>query len=234
MTTTAIADDTCVVECRRNPTVGRMTIVTIVAARKVRWVLTCCDSAVMAGGAGANDLGMIYRHRWLKERCVMAIFADVASQYVILILPCRIGSIVTTNAVARNVQVIECRWNPAIGRMTVVAGVTACDVRRVLACCRCAVVTGRARTNYLCVIYPIGGREHHRVMAVVASIASRYMVEVFTNRIRTIVTAEAITRDIGVVKVCRYPGCRRMAIITGITTGNVRWIFSCRNCAVMA
>ena len=142
VTTTAIAGNTRVIESRWNPTIGRMTIVTIIAARKVRWMLTCCDSAVMTRRAGANDLGMIDHHCWLKERCAMAIFADIAGQYVILILPCRVGAIVTTNAVARNVQVIERRWNPAIGRMTVVASVATRDMRRVLACCRCAVMTG--------------------------------------------------------------------------------------------
>ena len=53
----------------------------------------------------------------------------------------RIGSIVATKAIVRNIGVIEIRRNPASRRVTVVAGVAAGDVSLILAGSDCAVVT---------------------------------------------------------------------------------------------
>jgi hypothetical protein len=39
-------------------------------------------------------------------------------------------------------------------------------------------------------------------MAVLADIGRRYMIEIFANRIRAIVAAEATTRDIGMIDIC--------------------------------
>ena len=63
----------------------------------------------------------------------MAIFTDIARQYVILILADRICPVVTANAIGGVVGMIEGCRHPTVGRMTGIAIVAACDMRRILA-----------------------------------------------------------------------------------------------------
>lgn len=63
----------------------------------------------------------------------MAVFTDVGRQDMRRVLAGCIGTVVTADAVVRDVHVVEVRGKPCDGRMTVVAVVTAGDMRRVLA-----------------------------------------------------------------------------------------------------
>ena len=117
VTANAIADDIRVIKIRRQPRHGRVAIIAVVSAGNMRWVLACRDGAVMTGSASTDNLRVIDYHNRLKERCTVAIFTDVAGQYVILIFPNRVRTIVTTNAIARVVRMIKgCRY-PAVGCM---------------------------------------------------------------------------------------------------------------------
>lgn len=55
----------------------------------------------------------------------MTVFTDIACLYVAQVLSSSIDAIVTTRAVAGDVQVIKIRWSPGVGRMTVVTRITA-------------------------------------------------------------------------------------------------------------
>ena len=57
------------------------------------------------------------------------------------ILADRIDAVVAVNAIATNTNVIKVRWQPADGRVTVVTGLAAGDVGRVLTGCCHAIVT---------------------------------------------------------------------------------------------
>ena len=70
----------------------------------------------------------------------MAVLAQIAGRNVIGVFADRIGSIVATKTIVRNIGVIEIRGNPASRRMTVVTGVAAGDVALILAGRDCAVV----------------------------------------------------------------------------------------------
>ena len=59
------------------------------------------------------------------------------------------------------------------------------------------------------------------------------MTAVFAGRFRAVVTADAITRDIGVIEIRRYPGHRRVAIVAIVTAGNVGRVFAGRNGAIV-
>ena len=65
----------------------------------------------------------------------------------------------TTNTTACNTGVIKRRRNPAIGCMAVVAIVSARNMRRILAGGDRTVMAGRARADYVGMIYPISGRK---------------------------------------------------------------------------
>lgn len=81
----------------------------------------------------------VYRR---KQHIIMAVLADICGRDVRRRFANRIGTVVTTDTIAGDVVVIEIRGNPAIRRVAIVAGVTAGDVCRVLACGYRAVVTG--------------------------------------------------------------------------------------------
>ena len=102
---------------------------------------------------------MVNRHRRQESSDTMTVFAYVTGPDVILVLADRVSPVVTTNAVAGHVGMIEgCRY-PAIRRMTVIAGVAAGDVALVFAGCDCAVVTRRTSTDDLGVIHCVGRSE---------------------------------------------------------------------------
>ena len=233
VTTGAIAGDIGVIECRRNPAGGRMTIIAGIAACQVRRVLADRNSIVVAGLAGTNDLGVIHRHGRLKQRGAVAIFTNVGGQYVIQIFPDRIRSIVTTDAIARDIGVIERCRNPAVGRMTIVASVAARNVRRILAQRDGAVMAGRTGTDYVCVIHPIGRRKKYGVMAILAKIIGQNVIDILANGIRSVVTAEAIAREIGVIDVRGYPGHRYVTIVASIATGDMCRILACRDSSIV-
>ncbi len=229
----AIAGDIRMIKIRRQPRHGRVAIIAVVAAGNMRWMLACRDGAVMTGCASTDDLRVIDYHNRLKERCTVAIFTDVAGQYVILILPNRVRTIVTTNTIARVIRMIEGCWYPGVGRMAGIAVVAARDMSRVFANRDRIIVTGRAGTDHLCVIHPIGRCKQDGIVAILTYVAGQYVIQIFANRIHAIVTIEAITRNGGVVEVGRQPGHRRMTGIAIVATGNVCRIFTACNGAVM-
>ena len=51
----------------------------------------------------------------------------------------------------------------------------------------------------------IGRCEQHGIVAVLANIAGRYMIDALANRIGSIVATEAIARNIGMIEIRRYP-----------------------------
>lgn len=85
-----------------------------------------------------NDIGR--RERYV----VVTILTDVGRVDMRGVFACGIRAVVAADAIVRDVHVIEVRRNPCIGRVAVVAIVTARDMRRMLARCCGAVVTGRA------------------------------------------------------------------------------------------
>lgn len=233
VTANAIAGDIRVIKIRRQPRYGRVAVIAVVPAGNMRWMLACRDGAVMTRCTSTDNLRVINYHNRLKERCTVAIFTDIAGQYVILIFPNRVRTIVTTNTIARVIRMIEGCWYPAVGCMAGIAVVAARDMGRVFADRDRIIVTGRAAADHLCVIHPIGRCKQDGIVAILTYVAGQYVIRIFANRIRAIVTSEAITRDVGVVEVCRQPGHRRMTGIAVVATGNVCRVFAACNVAVM-
>lgn len=76
---------------------------------------------------------MIYRIYRRPYIGVVAVFANVAGLDVGRVLALRLCTVMAAEAVSHNVYMVEVCWNPASRCMTIIAGVTAGYVRRILA-----------------------------------------------------------------------------------------------------
>ena len=119
-----------------------MTVVACVAAGYVSQVFARRNDPIMTTAASADDLGVIDGHHRGKDIGGMAVFTDIRRSNMPAILANRFRTVVTTNAVAGNIQVIEIRRQPTHGAMTVIAGIAARDMCQVFAEGNDAVVAG--------------------------------------------------------------------------------------------
>ncbi len=232
--TEAIVGDVDVIEVRRNPRDGRVAVVAVVAARDVRRVLARCCSSIVAGAAGTDNLCVV--HLVSRHEChvVVTVLADVGGLDMCRVLARGINAVVTAEAVVDNTRVIEIGRYPCRGRMTIIAVVTAIDMRWVLAFCNRAVVTGIAGANNLQVVDPVCRNEENVVVAVLAQICRLNMHRAFSDRIRAVVTTEAVTRDIDMIEIRRNPANGRMAVIAGVATSDMCRILAFGDRAVVA
>lgn len=123
---------------------------------------------------------------------------------------------------------------PGVGVMAQTTVLHGVEVPGVLSRRNRAVVAGRTGTEYLVVIngrYRLPGI---RAMAVFADIRRLHVQWAFTGRIGSVVTAEAVVDNIGVVEIGRDPGNRRVAIVAVVATRYVRGVFPCGRYAIVA
>jgi len=90
-----IAGDTYVIEIRGQPTDCRMTVVTIVTACDMRWMLACCRSAIVARATSTQNLRMVDGIGRRKYVCVVTILTNVACLYMRRTLADGINTVVT-------------------------------------------------------------------------------------------------------------------------------------------
>ena len=99
---------------------------------------------------------MIHGVDWRPDNIIVAVSADVRCQDMVLALARRVDAVVATDAVVKDVRVIESGWYPGGRRVAVVTVVAAVDMCRVLARGNGTVVTGHAGSDHLEVIHEIG------------------------------------------------------------------------------
>jgi len=234
MTADAIARDIEMVEVRREPAIACMTVITSITTGNVCWMFARCDGAIVAGRADADDLGMVYRISRREKHAVMAVLADIAGLEMRRILANGIGAVVTAEAIASDIDVVEVCRDPAIGRVALVAGIPAAYMRRVLARGNRAIVAGRAGADYLVMLDPVRRRKDHVVMAVLANIGGLNVQRTLADRIGTVMTAETIRHDICVLESRRNPAIGCMTVVTIVAATDVRRVLARGNRAVMA
>lgn len=110
--------------------------------------------------------------------------------------------------------------------MTVIAVVAACNMRRVLASCGTAIVTGAAAAHYVGVVNGQHGLPNRCVVAVLADIRCLNMCRTFAGGIGAVVAAEAAADNVRVVEYSGHPSRRVMTIVTLITGNNMARRFS--------
>lgn len=148
----AVARDVHVIEIGRDPRRRRMTVVAGIAARNMIGRLAGRRGSIVAGRACSQYLRMVHSVGRYPQDVVMAILTHVGRGDMRWRFAARIRPVVACYAVAEDICVIEISRDPGNRRVTVVAVVTTVDVSRMFPCCGCAVVAGRARSQYLRVV----------------------------------------------------------------------------------
>jgi hypothetical protein len=108
---------------------------------------------------------------------------------------------------------VEICRQPAIGRVTVAAIVTARYVRGGLTGRRHAVVAGSTGAEHLCVIDSYGRRIGYGAVAILADICRLDMRRTFTRSRNAVMAGYAITDDANMVKQRRQPTRNIVAIV---------------------
>ena len=146
---------------------------------------------------------MVYRSYRRPDVGAVAILADIGCLHVCRALAGRIGAVVTTGAIVDDVGMVEVSRYPGDCCMTVVAVVATGDVRGVLARGRLTVVAGSARADDLRVINSEHRYPDVRRVAIFANITRLYVCRGFARRIRAVMAAGAISRDVHVIEIRR-------------------------------
>ena len=110
-----------------------MAIVAVNTAGNVCRVLTDRYHAVMTGPTGTQYLRVVNGERRCPDVRVVAVLAHIRRRNMRVALANGLHAIVTTDAISCDVHVVEIGGQPTGGRMTIVAGIAARNVRRVLA-----------------------------------------------------------------------------------------------------
>jgi len=230
----AIIDYAHMIEVCRTPRDRRMAVIAGVATGHMCRVLAGRDRAVVAAVACADDLRVINGEHGCEYVRRVTVLAYVARGNMRNALTRSIDTVMTVDAVPRDVQVIEVRWQPTRGCMAIVASIAAGDMSQVLPGCSDAVMATCTGTNHLCVVNGIGGRKDVGIVAILTNVAGLDMSEVLAGSVDTVVAVDAVIRDTGVVEVGRQPANGRMAIVAIVAALDVTEILPGRRQAIMA
>ena len=117
--------------------------------------------------------------------------------------------------------------------MTIVTGITACEMCGVLAGRGDTVVTRVTGAHDVRVIDREHRRKDIRVMAVFTDVTGLDMCQVLARRIHTIVAVDAIPGDVQMIEIGWQPSGRGMAIVAGIAACQMIQVFAGRGNAIM-
>ena len=185
-----------------------MTVITIITARDMRWVLAGRGSAVVARATSTQDLRMVDGIGRRKYVCVVTILANIGCLYVRRTLADGIETVVTACTIIDDTEVIKVCRPPASCRMAVIAGIAARNMRWMLAGRDDAVVATVAGADNLGMVNSEDWRKDVGVMAIFANIAGENMCRVLANGIDAVMAVNTLTSDIQMVEVGWQPGYR--------------------------
>ncbi len=218
VTAAAIANDAGMIEVGRNPPGSRMAVITGIVTAYVRRMFPCRGDTIVAGSAGSDDLSVVDRYRWRERDDTMAVLANRRGLNMRSILTSRIATVVTTDAVARDIDVVKVRRSPGHSRVAIVAGISAADMRWRLAGRDIAIVAGLARSYNLSMINHGGRRPEIHAMTIFTNGGSQYVCIVFAGCVRAVVATGTIAGNARMVEISRCPGDGRVAIVAVVTT----------------
>lgn len=173
-----------------------MTVITAIVTCDMRGVFACCCKTVMTGATATQYLCVIDRIDGSPHTAVVTILTDVARLHMRQVFAGSIQAVVAACAIARNIQMVECRRSPGDRRVAVVAGIAAGEVRRVLAGCNHAIMTGATGADDLGMVDAKHGREYVGVMAVLANVTGLNMRKVLANGVHAVMAVNAATGDV--------------------------------------
>lgn len=188
--------------CRR-PTVGAVAHIALQCRTEVVGVLAGGNRTVVTGRTGTEHLGMIDRYHGRKYVGRMAVLADVCRLRMGRVFTRRVGAIVATEAITRDIYMVEIRGQPADGAVAIVAIVAAGNVVGTLAFRNPTIVAGDTRAKHLGVVHHKHREEYRCAVAVFANIGRQRVRRTFSGRGSTIMAVDAVTRDARVIEVSR-------------------------------
>ena len=97
----------------------------------------------------------------------------------------------------------------------------------------CPVVTSRTGAEHLCVVNVKHRRPNCRRVTVFTSVCCKSVLRILASRNGSIVTADAVTRYVRMVKVRGQPGYGGVAVVAIIATRNMRRMLAGRGHAIM-
>jgi len=118
--------------------------------------------------------------------------------------------------------------------MAIVAVIAACYVSRMLAnSCR-TIMTRAARAEDLGMVDRIHGLPYVRAVAVFADICRLHVLRTLASRVDAVVAVAAISGDIYVIEIRRYPAGRRMAVLAIVAAIEMRSVLARRCNTIVA
>ena len=190
---------------RGDPGDGAMAQATVLRRIEVPRILAGGRSAIVAGRARAQDLGVINGNDRRPDICAVAVFADVGRLRVQWTLAGRVCSVMAADTIVDNVCVVEIRWQPGDSSVAVIAVNTTGDMRWVLANGNHTVMTRATSPNNLSVVDSKGRDPGVWCMAIFADDTGKNMVGILARCVCAVVAARTIACDVDVVKVCGQP-----------------------------
>jgi len=120
--TTTLGSNILVIEVRRNPTGGTVTVITLSSGWKMIQVLAHRGDAIMATFTRPQHLEVIHNHHWIPQVSAVAILADIgAADMVKTLTSCGNAIVAVTTTLGSNILVIKIRRDPASAAVAIIA-----------------------------------------------------------------------------------------------------------------
>jgi len=232
--TDAVSGNVVVIEIGRQPGGRRMTVLAGIAAGYVPRRFAGNDCVVVAARTGTCHLQMIDCDDRSERDDRVTILADVGRRYVIDGLSDRIDGVVTVEAVAGDVVVVEIGGRERDCRVAILAIVAARYVARRFSRGNESVVTAAAGSEHLCVIDLCDRSKRDDRVAVLANARRVDVCRRLADGFDAVVTTHAVAGDVVVVEICRRETDSRVAVFTGVAAEYVIWPFAYGHCVVVA
>lgn len=138
----------------------------------------------------------------------------------------RIVTVVTTRAIAGDIDVVKICRDPCNAYVAVIAGVAARDVCGCLTSCNTAVVTGFTSTDYLGMVDHKRGRPKVHAMTILTNKGCLHVCDMLASCIRTVMAARTIAGDRRVIKISWRPANGCVAVVAVTTAGKMSRMFA--------
>jgi len=233
VTADAVAGDAGVIEHGAAPAAGVVAVVAAVVTGDMIGRLADGGGAVVTGGAGADDVGVIDTGDRNPAAGAVTVLTERVGLDVGGVLAGGGGAVVASGAIAVDVGVVEDRTVPAGGVMAVLAYVTIANMCWMLAGGRGAIVAGKAGADDVGVSDTRDRDPAAGAMAVLTERVGLDVGGVLAGGAGAVVAADAIAVDVGVVEDCAAPAGRSMAVVAIAAAGYVVSRFADSGLSVM-
>lgn len=211
VTAGTIGDDRSMVKIGRHPGIRRMAVVTGFRAGDVKRMFALGCHAIVATGAEAQHLEVIYLGHGCPDIRAMTVLANFSRADVLWVFTdgqCAVMAAVTT---VRNTHVVKGRGHPGIGAVTVITGLSTGNVVVVFALGNHPVMTAVAGSKNLEVIKLDDRFPHAGAVTGFTGFRAIDVADAFAGRRTAIMATETILGNSRVVEKGWHPGIWCMA-----------------------